>query len=369
MRKLNKFDIKNDYIIKNIIKQIYVILEPDSSYIYYLFKCFFISSVDLMKVCRLQKRALNVIVKCFSVIICLWKNGWVTYSMRSCCDIQVLIGESRRNSWGMWHLFIENNVGALCAFNVIGIFSSISVLTQFPPVILQYLVCSCKLHSRISSVWHKILIFSLFTGIPRYLSQPEAALVRVGDNQVLSCEVIPDLVPFIQWEKNKELVQLDERVFVLASGALVISNATEADAGLYRCVIENAGPIKTSEEAEIQILPGRKSQWYFIFAIILQNFKQHRRLIIIKNALVMRIMIVIDHVLYNLNTSTLKESTCNSHWGELNSFMVNIQHVDIFREVVMNTKWDIKEHKSGLKRCHLLVLSHETWSRRLANAG
>ncbi|XP_057189438.1 neogenin 1a isoform X4 [Triplophysa rosa] len=92
-------------------------------------------------------------------------------------------------------------------------------------------------------------------GIPRYLSQPEAALVRVGDNQVLSCEVNPDLVSFIQWERNKELVQLDERVFVLSNGALVISNATETDAGLYRCVIENAGPIKTSEEAEIQILP------------------------------------------------------------------------------------------------------------------
>ncbi|XP_056614326.1 neogenin 1a isoform X3 [Triplophysa dalaica] len=92
-------------------------------------------------------------------------------------------------------------------------------------------------------------------GIPRYLSQPEAALVRVGDNQVLNCEVNPDLVSFIQWEKNKELVQLDERVFVLSTGALVISNATETDAGLYRCVIENAGPIKTSEDAEIQILP------------------------------------------------------------------------------------------------------------------
>uniref|UniRef100_A0A673NGE7 Neogenin 1a n=2 Tax=Sinocyclocheilus rhinocerous TaxID=307959 RepID=A0A673NGE7_9TELE len=92
-------------------------------------------------------------------------------------------------------------------------------------------------------------------GIPRYLSQPEAASVRAGDSHVLNCEVNPDLVSFIRWEQNKEPVELDQRVFTLPSGALVISNATEADAGLYRCVIDNAGPTKTSEEAEIQILP------------------------------------------------------------------------------------------------------------------
>ncbi|XP_052457102.1 neogenin isoform X13 [Carassius gibelio] len=93
------------------------------------------------------------------------------------------------------------------------------------------------------------------TGIPRYLSQPEAASVRMGDSHVLNCEVNPDLVSFIRWEQNKEPLKLDQRVFTLPSGALVISNATEADAGLYRCVIDNAGPTKTSEEAEIQILP------------------------------------------------------------------------------------------------------------------
>lgn len=91
-------------------------------------------------------------------------------------------------------------------------------------------------------------------GIARFLSQPEMASVRVGDSQVLSCEVNPDLVSFIRWEQNKEAVELDHRVFSLPSGALVISNATETDAGLYRCVIDNAGPTKISEEAQLHIL-------------------------------------------------------------------------------------------------------------------
>uniref|UniRef100_A0A8B9LGI2 Neogenin 1a n=1 Tax=Astyanax mexicanus TaxID=7994 RepID=A0A8B9LGI2_ASTMX len=87
-------------------------------------------------------------------------------------------------------------------------------------------------------------------GMPRFSGQPEASSVFLGDSQVLSCEVNPDLVAFIRWEHDKEPVLLDQRVFTLPSGALVISNATEEDAGLYRCVLENAGPTKTSEEAE-----------------------------------------------------------------------------------------------------------------------
>ncbi|XP_067312783.1 neogenin 1a [Pseudorasbora parva] len=92
-------------------------------------------------------------------------------------------------------------------------------------------------------------------GIPRFLSPPEAGAVRWGDSHVLNCEVNPDLESFIHWERNKEAVELDQRVLTLPGGTLVISNATEADAGLYRCVIENAGPTKTSEEAQLQILP------------------------------------------------------------------------------------------------------------------
>ncbi|KAF4082900.1 hypothetical protein AMELA_G00133910 [Ameiurus melas] len=92
-------------------------------------------------------------------------------------------------------------------------------------------------------------------GTPRFSRQPEAVSVHLGESQVLSCEANTDLVSFIRWERDKEPVPLDQRVYTLPSGALVISNATGVDAGLYRCVLENAGPTKNSDEAELQILP------------------------------------------------------------------------------------------------------------------
>ncbi|XP_015199137.2 neogenin isoform X2 [Lepisosteus oculatus] len=91
-------------------------------------------------------------------------------------------------------------------------------------------------------------------GQPRFTSQPEAASVHQGDSEVMSCEVNSDLVPFTRWELNREPVELNKRVIQLPSGALVISNASESDTGLYRCVVENVGPVKTSEEAELQVL-------------------------------------------------------------------------------------------------------------------
>ncbi|XP_061743515.1 neogenin 1a isoform X2 [Nerophis ophidion] len=92
-------------------------------------------------------------------------------------------------------------------------------------------------------------------GMPRFVSQPAPTAVRVGDNQVLACEINSDLSPFTRWEKDRQPLELDSRLVQSPSGALVISNATESDAGLYRCLVENAGSSKSSEEAQLQILP------------------------------------------------------------------------------------------------------------------
>lgn len=93
-------------------------------------------------------------------------------------------------------------------------------------------------------------------GIPRFSSQPEAGLVRHGDNHVFLCDINQDLVAFSRWELNKEPLVLDQRVFQLPSGALVVSNASDADAGLYRCVVETGGAAKYSEEAELKVISG-----------------------------------------------------------------------------------------------------------------
>ncbi|XP_017556694.1 neogenin isoform X2 [Pygocentrus nattereri] len=92
-------------------------------------------------------------------------------------------------------------------------------------------------------------------GLPRFSSQPEGVSVRPGGSEVLSCEVSAELIPFTHWEKSGQAVETDSRVVQLPSGALVISNASQADAGSYRCVIEGLGPAKSSEDAQLQILP------------------------------------------------------------------------------------------------------------------
>ncbi|XP_075391905.1 neogenin isoform X3 [Tenrec ecaudatus] len=92
-------------------------------------------------------------------------------------------------------------------------------------------------------------------GLPRFASQPEHSSAYVGSSAILNCEVNADLVPFVRWEQNRLPLLLDERVIKLPGGTLVISNVTEGDGGLYRCVIESGGPPKYSDEAELKVLP------------------------------------------------------------------------------------------------------------------
>lgn len=94
--------------------------------------------------------------------------------------------------------------------------------------------------------------------MPRFSSQPTAASVHQGSSHVLPCDVSADLAPFARWEKERQPLELGTRLIQLASGALVISNASEGDAGLYRCLVENVGSSKSSDEAQLQIVPGNR---------------------------------------------------------------------------------------------------------------
>ncbi|XP_076781634.1 neogenin isoform X8 [Arvicanthis niloticus] len=91
-------------------------------------------------------------------------------------------------------------------------------------------------------------------GLARFTSQPEPSSVYVGNSAILNCEVNADLVPFVRWEQNRQPLLLDDRIVKLPGGTLVISNATEGDAGLYRCIVESGGPPKFSDEAELKVL-------------------------------------------------------------------------------------------------------------------
>uniref|UniRef100_UPI00398F4870 neogenin-like isoform X3 n=1 Tax=Pristiophorus japonicus TaxID=55135 RepID=UPI00398F4870 len=92
-------------------------------------------------------------------------------------------------------------------------------------------------------------------GLPRFSGQPEAASVHQGDTTLLGCEVNGDLVPFVRWEHNRQLVVLEGRFLKLPTGALEISNVSDSDAGPYRCSVEAAGSSKVSEEVELTVLP------------------------------------------------------------------------------------------------------------------
>jgi len=98
-------------------------------------------------------------------------------------------------------------------------------------------------------------------GMPRFASQPTPTTVHLGNNQVMACEVNSDLIPFTRWEKDRLPLEMSSRLVQLPSGALVISNASEADAGLYRCMVENVGSSKSSDEAQLQVVPGNLT-WY-----------------------------------------------------------------------------------------------------------
>lgn len=77
---------------------------------------------------------------------------------------------------------------------------------------------------------------------------------------MLICEVSLDLAPFTHWQRNGQAVETDTRLLKLPHTALVISNASQADAGVYRCIIEGLGPAKMSHDAQLELLSGNNTE-------------------------------------------------------------------------------------------------------------
>lgn len=98
--------------------------------------------------------------------------------------------------------------------------------------------------------------FGFLAGLPRFTSQPEPSSVHRGGSALLGCEVTAELAPLLRWERDRQALAPDRRVLQLPSGALLITNASDADAGLYRCALDGGGTPKYSDEAELKVLPG-----------------------------------------------------------------------------------------------------------------
>uniref|UniRef100_A0A8D2P4U8 Neogenin n=1 Tax=Zosterops lateralis melanops TaxID=1220523 RepID=A0A8D2P4U8_ZOSLA len=97
-------------------------------------------------------------------------------------------------------------------------------------------------------------------GLPRFTSQPEPTSVSRGASAVLGCEVSAELVPLLRWERDRQALPPDPRLLQLPTGALLLTNASDSDAGLYRCALDTGGAPKYSEEAELRVLPDAEEQ-------------------------------------------------------------------------------------------------------------
>ncbi|XP_058702640.1 neogenin isoform X9 [Poecile atricapillus] len=92
-------------------------------------------------------------------------------------------------------------------------------------------------------------------GLPRFTSQPEPTSTYRGGSAVLGCEVTAELAPLLRWERDRQALAPERRVLQLPGGALLITNASDTDAGLYRCALDSGGAPKYSDEAELKVLP------------------------------------------------------------------------------------------------------------------
>lgn len=109
----------------------------------------------------------------------------------------------------------------------------------------------------------KLFIFFHTAGLPHFSSQPESVSVHAGGNEVLICEVSADLAPFTHWQRNGHAVETDIRLIKLPHSALVISNASQADAGVYRCIIEGLGSTTMSQDAQLEITGNNKTYYNY----------------------------------------------------------------------------------------------------------
>ncbi|KAF6095953.1 hypothetical protein HJG60_014194 [Phyllostomus discolor] len=84
---------------------------------------------------------------------------------------------------------------------------------------------------------------SSFSGAPRFLTRPKAFVVSVGKDATLSCQIVGNPMPQVNWEKDQQPVEAGSRFRLAQDGdqyRLTILDLALGDSGQYVCRARNA---------------------------------------------------------------------------------------------------------------------------------
>ncbi|KAM5307883.1 obscurin isoform 1-T1 [Glossophaga mutica] len=84
---------------------------------------------------------------------------------------------------------------------------------------------------------------SSFSGAPRFLTRPKAFVVSVGKDATLTCQIVGNPTPQVNWEKDQQAVEAGSRFRLAQDGdqyCLTILDLALGDSGQYVCRARNA---------------------------------------------------------------------------------------------------------------------------------
>ncbi|XP_029139630.1 obscurin [Protobothrops mucrosquamatus] len=84
--------------------------------------------------------------------------------------------------------------------------------------------------------------YSSYSGVPRFLTRPKAFVVSMGKDATLSCQIIGNPIPLVNWEKDKLPLQMGGRFKMVEDDdlyRLTIYNLSLEDSGQYICRAKN----------------------------------------------------------------------------------------------------------------------------------
>lgn len=84
--------------------------------------------------------------------------------------------------------------------------------------------------------------YNSYRGVPRFLTRPKAFVVSMGKDATLSCQIIGNPIPLVNWEKDQLPIQTGGRFKMVEDGdlyRLTIYDLSLEDSGQYICRAKN----------------------------------------------------------------------------------------------------------------------------------